>query len=126
MPRWNQPQLVQFETEPGRMRSQHLILPIVSQGTDELHTLSLSIHKRGSAASNFTLTESEVKRLYCFVLILQLAEGGLSETIERLIEIDAFYRAGLPANKQTIDTKPVAAQIGSMTVRPVTPVFEDE
>lgn len=73
------------------------------------------------------LSEAEMYRLYCHVLLQQIPAEGLKETAESLDEMRDFYAAA-PVNQNAIapESKTVEARLGQVFVRPVFPITDEE
>lgn len=79
------------------------------------------------AGDDVTLSEADVYRLYCHLLLQHIPTEGLKETAESLDEMCNFYSApNTPQKGLAPSTLAVPARAGQVFVRPVFPITDEE
>jgi hypothetical protein len=119
-------QFLHFETQRGELRGRHFFLPTPPVTRMEGPKLIVGFHIVGTTGEP-ELSEGDVKRLLCHVLIQHLPEEGLSEAFESLSDMYTFYLMPAPPMKTLAEpAKTGRGRISEAVVRPVFPISEEE
>jgi hypothetical protein len=87
-------------------------------------SVNLCLH---SFEDSITLTEAELHRLRCYLLIHRLPDAGLKEADEELSEMYEFYsQPVLPPKPLPSAPKSVPVKMGATVIRPVFPITDEE
>lgn len=87
-------------------------------------SFNLCLH---STEDSIALTEAELHRLRCYLLIHRLPDAGLKEAEEELSEMCEFYSRPVPPPKPLPPApKSVPVKVGATVIRPVFPITDEE
>jgi hypothetical protein len=74
----------------------------------------------------FSLSEPEMYRLLCHVLVQRLPDKAFEEAIESLSELHQFHTASVIPSQSLPASRGIPGQVGATYVRPVFPVTDEE
>lgn len=67
-----------------------------------------------------------IHRLYCYLLVSQLPDEAVGETVEELMDLYQFYARPVRKLPAPRESEPVPVRIGTTKIRPVFPVPDED